>query len=454
MFFSKMTELKGMMPPVLCEEGIQFLHIQRGGMYFVACTQKNVSPVMVLDAIFRISTIFRDYCGMLNEQSVRKNFLLVYELLDEVLDFGYIQDTSTESLKTYVFNESVPIDVPKTPKMEKIKSKLKIKDKKTVSSSAAHRPIAFGKSDADRNEIFVDLLEDLQVTFSADGRQLHSLVHGKLLLRNYLMGSPDLTIGLNSDLVIGSVESRAGKGSVAVDDCKFHPCVDMKEFDIDRSLNLSPPEGEFVAMAYRLSGQYSMPFNVHTLFEAGTPFRLDATISIRADYPSSNHGNDVKVKFPVPKEATRYALLINGHPQFITTDIYPWRRFHFFIYFLLSSLPIIVWMCVGSVGFDLDASLSNAEYKSHERLVVWTIKKITGATELILRAKIALSTNVDVTKMKKSCSPITLTFEIPMFNVSGVNVRFLKIHERGGGTSPVRWVRYVTSSKSYVHRLR
>jgi hypothetical protein len=30
----------------------------------------------------------QDYCGVLNEESLRKNFVLVYELLDEMLDYG------------------------------------------------------------------------------------------------------------------------------------------------------------------------------------------------------------------------------------------------------------------------------------------------------------------------------------------------------------------------------
>ena len=30
----------------------------------------------------------QDYCGVLSEDSLRKNFILVYELLDEMVDYG------------------------------------------------------------------------------------------------------------------------------------------------------------------------------------------------------------------------------------------------------------------------------------------------------------------------------------------------------------------------------
>ena len=67
----------------------------------------NCSPSYILEMLTRITKVFKDYCGVLSEESIRVNFVLIYELLDEILDFGYVQDTSTELLKAYVFNEPV-----------------------------------------------------------------------------------------------------------------------------------------------------------------------------------------------------------------------------------------------------------------------------------------------------------------------------------------------------------
>lgn len=49
----------------------------------------------------------QDYCGLLSEEAVRKNCVLVYELLDEVIDNGFPQSTSSEALKEYVLNEPI-----------------------------------------------------------------------------------------------------------------------------------------------------------------------------------------------------------------------------------------------------------------------------------------------------------------------------------------------------------
>ncbi len=47
----------------------------------------------------------QDYCGLLSEEAIRKNFVLIYELLDEVVDYGYPQNSSSEALKEFILNE-------------------------------------------------------------------------------------------------------------------------------------------------------------------------------------------------------------------------------------------------------------------------------------------------------------------------------------------------------------
>lgn len=47
------------------------------------------------------------------QESIRKNFILVYELLDEMMDYGYAQATSTESLKNHVYNEPILVEAAK-----------------------------------------------------------------------------------------------------------------------------------------------------------------------------------------------------------------------------------------------------------------------------------------------------------------------------------------------------
>jgi hypothetical protein len=66
-------------------DGVNYFHVKVAGLLFVATTRVNVSPSLVLELLQRIARVIKDYLGVLNEDSFRKNFVLVYELLDEVI---------------------------------------------------------------------------------------------------------------------------------------------------------------------------------------------------------------------------------------------------------------------------------------------------------------------------------------------------------------------------------
>ena len=43
-----------------------------------------------------------EYFKELEEESIRDNFVIIYELLDEMMDFGYPQTTESKILQEYV----------------------------------------------------------------------------------------------------------------------------------------------------------------------------------------------------------------------------------------------------------------------------------------------------------------------------------------------------------------
>ena len=75
--------------------------------------------------------------------------------------------------------------------------------------------------------------------------------------------------------------------------------------------------------------------------------------------------------------------------------------------------------------------------------IVWSIKSFQGLKELVLVGKLSLRTAVEPTT-RKEVGPISMSFDIHMFNVSGVTVKSLKIASLSKNYSPHRWVRYVT----------
>ncbi|KAE9089282.1 hypothetical protein PF002_g20791 [Phytophthora fragariae] len=135
-------------------------------------------------------------------------------------------------------------------------------------------------------------------------------------------------------------------------------------------------------------------------------------LKIRADMPENNYGANVIIRFPVPQSTV-------------------------------------------AVSCDIGKSSAGqlAEYRENENQVRWAIKRFTGGTELTLRAKITLGQPSP--HVRREIGPVSMNFEIPMYNTSSLQVRYLRIpeHARHPNYTYKRWVRYVTQSSSYVCRI-
>lgn len=359
-----------------------------------------------------IARVFKDYCGTLSEEAIRKNFILLYELLDEMLDFGYPQITRTQNLKSCVYNEPIVVEF--------IGGTSSMVNPKTASASAVHKPVISSVNASGRktesahnqkNEIFVDILERLNVLFSNNGYVLNSTIDGCIQMKSYLAGNPELRLALNEDLAIG--RNQGTYGSVTVDDINFNDCVNLAEFESQRTLSFVPPDGEFVVLNYRVTGDFTTPFRIFPSIEEVEPKKLEITILIRAEMAHNHFGANVSVELPMPKCTS------------------------------VASCSVISSPGVGN---------SNAEYIRSEGMIKWTMKKLPGGTEQTMKAKITLDQPC-TSQIRREIGPINMNFEIPMFNVSNLNVRYLRIAENMAGYTPYRWVRYVTQSNSYVCRL-
>ena len=45
--------------------------------------------------------VFMEYFKEMEEESIRDNFVIIYELMDELMDFGYPQFTESKILQEY-----------------------------------------------------------------------------------------------------------------------------------------------------------------------------------------------------------------------------------------------------------------------------------------------------------------------------------------------------------------
>ncbi|KAF9348570.1 hypothetical protein BGX34_002400 [Mortierella sp. NVP85] len=381
--------------PIITLGSTSFFHVRHENLYIVAITKRNANAALVFEFCYRVITIGRSYFGKFDEEAVKANFVLIYELLDEVLDCGYPQNSEVDTLKLYITTESV------RSKRATLEDSAKITIQATGAISWRRNDIKYRK-----NEAFVDVIESVNLLLSVQGNVLRADVSGQILMRAYLSGTPECKFGLNDSVLLEKDPSNKKKTSetVEIDDCKFHQCVKLGKFDSDRTISFIPPDGEFELMRYRTSDNIDLPFRVHPVVTEIGKSKIEYRILVKANFSPQLYGNNVVLNIPTP---------------------------------------------LNTAGVTCTTSMGKAKYVPDENSIVWKIPRFQGQSEFMLTGE----ANLTAMTHKKAWSrpPISMDFQVLMFTSSGLLVRFLKVFEKSNYNS-VKWVRYMTKAGNYQIR--
>ncbi|XP_056141057.1 AP-4 complex subunit mu-1 isoform X2 [Lampris incognitus] len=305
-FYEKVTALTGDQPPVvMSHKDLHFVHIRQGGLYWVTTTTADSSPFTIIEFLNRFTTLIKDYCGSLSEKSMRMNFALIYELLDEVVDYGYIQTTSTDILKNFIQTEAVsskPFSLFDLSNVGLFGAETQ--QSKVAPSAAASRPIMSSRGEqGGKSEIFVDVIERMSVVIGSNGVLMKADIEGEIRVKCYMSNCSEMRIGLNEELTIGKSQLRGYGAVVRVDECSFHQTVKLDEFDTTRILKVCPSQGEQTVMQYQLCDDLpsAPPFRLFPTIERDSSGRLLMYLKLRCDLPPKSSAINVSVTIPVPK---------------------------------------------------------------------------------------------------------------------------------------------------------
>lgn len=350
---------------------------------------------MIVAFLYKLVQVFEDYFKRVHEESIRDNFVVIYELLDEMMDFGFPQISESKILRSYITQDY------------------------RVSESVASLPVAATNAVSwrsegikhSRNEVFLDVIENVNILVSGSGTLLRSEILGKLVMKSYLSGMPNLKLGLNDRLQFeasagGPSTERRGK-AVDLEDIKFHQCVRLAKFENDRSISFIPPDGTFELMSYRLSTQVKPPIWVDAVIEQ-YPTRVEYVVKARTQLKPRAIANNVKISVPVLPDVDT--------PKFKCTS-------------------------------------GSTKYAPDRDVIVWTIKQFKAGRDAVMRGHFLLSSiGQEQERQNATKRPITVEFEVPYFTISGLQVRFLKVVDKSGyEASP--WVRYKLIAGDYQIRL-
>ncbi|WMV35437.1 hypothetical protein MTR67_028822 [Solanum verrucosum] len=393
-FFTKLLEKEGDLEsdgPVCHENGVNYMFIQHKNIYLLAASKQNSNAASLLFFLHRVVDVFKHYFEELEEESLRDNFVVVYELLDEMMDFGYPQYTEAKILSEFIKTDAYRMEVNQHPPM-------------AVTNAVSWRSEGvFYKN----NEVYLDVVEHVNLLVNSNGQLIRSEVNGALKMRAYLSGMPECKLGLN-DKVLLEAQGRPTKGkSIDLDDIKFHQCVRLARFENDRTISFIPPDGSFDLMTYRLSTQVKPLIWVEAQVERHSRSRVEMSVKARSQFKERSTATNVEIELPVPSDA---------------------------------------------MSPNIRTSMGYATYAPERDAVVWKIKSFPGNKDYMLRAEFRLPSVISEDTPPDRKAPIRVKFEIPYFTVSGIQVRYLKIIEKSGYQA-LPWVRYITMAGEYELRL-
>ena len=152
----------------------------------------------------------KQYFGTLEEESIRDNFVIIYEvsnyfvllpitfpqLLDEMMDFGYPQATEHAILSEFITQEGNRLEAAPRPPVA-LTTAVSWRRYVDVCVSCATVYASCRENIKHRkNEVFLDVVEKLNLLVASNGTVLHSEILGAVQMKSQLSGSAHFCVSL------------------------------------------------------------------------------------------------------------------------------------------------------------------------------------------------------------------------------------------------------------------
>ncbi|KAK4538394.1 hypothetical protein CDCA_CDCA17G4419 [Cyanidium caldarium] len=447
-----------------------------------ATSRSVMTPALVLDFLENtLVPLVRTYCGgQLTEDALRENFVVIYELLEEVLDNGFPSTTELSALLPLVPPSSATV---LGRMMEAVTGACRDSSSSSV-PGGAHRPsnggvtgrpphgpsagtfasaaeslmAAWQGSTATRphlpsssssiaadavgahtasplqrrgsaglpwrspgtrhphQEIFIDLVERIEAILSGG--------HGEVI-RGTVHGTIECQTQLSGmpELVL-----RLRDTEQAVDDMAFHRCVRLDAVpDCDAStVTFVPPDGAFTLASYTRHNLWTPPVNASGTarpFPLRVTYRVStATESPPAEPPSATTSN----ASAVPRRhapPTRSLLLHITLHALVAGDQQ--------VEDVIARLPFTTTNASSRASAPLEcrvrASSGIAAWDPLARALRWSLPRLASHTSATLTATVSPAGSIDAAASVPTAPILQLSFRIPRLSVCGLGIERLQV---------------------------
>ncbi|KZT41125.1 mu-adaptin 3 [Sistotremastrum suecicum HHB10207 ss-3] len=207
-------------------------HLKVGTLRLLCPIRGSEDPVFAFAFLQTFVDTLQEYLGEVSTASIKDNFDVVYQLLEEMLDDGNPLTTESSTLRDIVLPPSF---------YNKIMSLSGVSGLSKASANPFSSPIPWRKLGLkyNNNEIYFDLVEELDAVVDKAGVIVTSEVWGKAKSHSRLSGTPDLLLTFANPQTLSNLS--------------FHPCIRIPRWIRDKALSFVPPDGKFVLFSYRYS---------------------------------------------------------------------------------------------------------------------------------------------------------------------------------------------------------
>lgn len=399
-------------------EDVSVYHICRENIYYLLCSKRSTADTLASDVaatefLNELYMLIKNFCGTTTEESLRKNALLIEEILSEIVNRGHIYTTDLSSLRPCIYSE--PADTPILKKTVLTSTLLALDTKSVVPNTTALRPVFGSRLEQSQNqhkaEIFLDVVEKVYASISKEGSVTNFLLCGSVNLKSCLESKASITLGFNEDLVLASApsESESYTTDVVLSNYILHDTVKSDKFSVDRTLTVLAPQGEVPVLRYSTTRPNNgYPFSIVAAVEEVPGSRdLVLTVKLRCEGHVGSEAIGTTLEIPLPCNTSGVM-----------------KRFN-----------------------ELEQS---AEFQYENKKITWRIKCLKAKSEAVAKFRLANANEGGFGKLE--LGPISMKFELSNQSTSGLKIRFLKADQHSGSNIQ-RWIRYVTTSDCWVQRL-
>jgi AP-3 complex subunit mu len=373
---------------------------------------------MILEFLHRVADIFVEYFGSpADESAIKDNFSTVYQLLEEMVDYGWPLTTEPNALKAMIRPPSV------MSKLQSVVFSNTAVSDELPRGTISNIPWRAAGVSYSQNEIYMDIVEEIDAIVDAvTGNLISSDVSGSIQCQSHLSGVPDLLLTFNDPSLI--------------DDWSFHPCVRYSRYEKEQVVSFVPPDGNFQIMKYSISAERRADFSPP----------LDCNSQWNVNKNDNAFAGD---KQPTESSAR---LMVQVQVKSLSSLIKSATRTAGGIRTVIEDVAVTIPLPKEVRTAQFQVSIGSIVYDEAGKIAKWTLGKMADDASTT-RAQLTANLKLNPQKLDDDDirSPnLSLHWKIPLASVSGLSVSGLSL--TGEAYRPYKGVRNITKSGLYQVR--